>query len=144
MLFTLDTAASYELGPEDCETNVTMNDVNNSIVYVPNGTVCFKCVSDGLSDLFIFIVNERIIHSSDPLAHTVNTEYVDILVVPNTERVFTAPTLQCCDVLIGNSSMCDKKFITMKADIFLYYSKLFPLGFTITDFLSTHQHSTVL
>ena len=129
MLFTLDTAASYEL--EDCETNVTMNNVNNSVVYVPNGTVCFECVqTEYLALSFIFIIGDRIVNSSYPLPQTVHTiDIVDILVVPNTEKVFStssATTVQCCERLISGSSECDKTLnTTMKADIFLYYSELY-------------------
>ena len=130
MLFTLDTAASSEL--EDCERNVTMNNVNNSIVYVPNGTVCFECVqTDVIAYPFIFIIGDRIVNSSYPLAQTVHGDVVDILVVPNTEKVFrtsSATTVQCCERLSG-SSECDKDFDTMKADVLLYYSKSFPLAF---------------
>ena len=106
MLFTLDTAASSEL--EDCETNVTMNDVNNSVVYVPNGTVCFECVLDYFSLPFTFIIRDRIVNSSYSLARTVHTrDIVDILVVPNTEKVFSTSsgtTVQCCEKLIPGSS----------------------------------------
>ena len=74
MLFTLDTAASYEL--EECERNVTLNNVNNSIVYVPNGTVCFECVqAKHIAYPFIFIIGDRIVNSSYPLANAVNTDY---------------------------------------------------------------------
>ena len=133
MLFTLDTAASYEL--EECETNVTMNNVNNSVVYVPNGTVCFECVqAEHIAYPFIFIIGDRIVNSSYPLAQTLHKENktADILVVPSTEKVFStssATTVQCCEGLIPGSSECDKSLDTMKADVFLYYSKSFPLAF---------------
>ena len=140
MLFTLDTAASSEL--EECETNVTLNNVNNSIVYVPNGTVCFECVLEYFGLPFTFIIGDRIVNSSYPLAKTVHGDVVDILVVPNTERVFktsSATTVQCCERLI--SSECDKNFDTMKADVFLYYSKSFHWLFNNR---LPSQHSTVL
>ena len=144
MLFTLDTAASYEL--EECETNVTMNNVNNSVVYVPNGTVCFECVLDYLSLPFTFIIRDRIVNSSYSLAQTVHTtDYSDILVVPNTERVFntssSATTVKCCEMVIAGLSECDKNFNTIKADVFLYYSKLLPIAFSNR---LPSQHSTVL
>ena len=139
---------SEALGPEDCERNVTMNNVNNSIVYVPNGTVCFECVLEYFGFPFTFIIGNRIVDSTYPLAKTVNTSDADILVVPNTEKVFitsSATTVQCCETLERGSPECDQEwFITMKADVFLYYSKLFLLGFSNRFPLSTHQHSTVL
>ena len=123
---------SEALGPRDCERNVTMNNVN-SIVYVPNGTVCFECVlADLIAFPFTFIIRDRIVDSSYPLAHTNNTDYSDILVVPNTEKVFStfsATTVQCCEWLIPGSLECDKDFDTTKADVFLYYSKSFLLAF---------------
>ena len=123
MLFTLDTAASYEL--EDCERNVTMNNVTNSIVYVPNGTVCFVCIPEGVSFLFTFIVNERIINSSYPLAHTKNTSDADILVVPNTGRVFntsSATTVQCCEWMQGQCATT-RTALNLRAAVILYYGK---------------------
>ena len=109
-----------------------MNNITNSIVYVPNGTVCFECVPDYFSLPFIFIIGDRTVNSSYPLAQTVHGDVVDILVVPNTERVFntsSATTVQCCERLIPGSLECDKNFDTIKADVFLYYSKSFPLAF---------------
>ena len=124
---------SEALGPRDCERNVKMNNIANSIVYVPNGTVCFECVlADVIAYPFIFIIRDKIVNSSYPLAHTNNTDYSDILVVPNTEKVFktsSATTVQCCEVNPGSSSECDKNLDTMKADVLLYYSKSFPLPF---------------
>ena len=97
-----------------------------------------------ISFLFTFIVNERIINSSYPLAHTNNTDYSDILVVRNTGRVFntssSATTVQCCERLPG-SLECDKNFNTMKADVLLYYSKSFHWLFNNR---LPSQHLTVL
>ena len=123
---------SEALGPRDCERNVTMNNIANSIVYVPNGTVCFECVPEYLALSFIFMIRDRIVNSSYSLAQTVHGDVVDILVVPNTEKVFntsSATTVQCCEKLIPGSSECNKHFDTMKADVLLYYSKSFPLAF---------------
>ena len=134
---------SEALGPRDCERNVTMNNIANSIVYVPNGTVCFECVqADVIAFPFTFIIRDKIVNSSYPLAKTVHGDVVDILVVPNTERVFktsSATTVQCCERLI--SLECDKNFDTMKADVFLYYSKSFHWLFNNR---LPSQHSTVL
>ena len=58
-----------------------MNNITNSIVYVPNGTVCFECVPDYFGFPFIFIIRDRIVNSSYPLAHTKNTSDADILVI---------------------------------------------------------------
>ena len=68
---------SEALGPRDCERNVTMNNVNNSIVYVPNGTVCFECVqAKHIAYPFIFIIGDRIVNSSYSLAKTVHGDVV--------------------------------------------------------------------
>ena len=99
-----------------------MNNVNNSIVYVPNGTVCFECVEDYFSLPFIFIIGDRIVNSSYPLAKTVNTSDADILVVPNTERVFrtsSATTVQCCEWMCATTSTA----LNLRATVFLYYGK---------------------
>ena len=112
---------SEALGPRDCERNVTMNNVN-SIVYVPNGTVCFECVLEYLSLPLTFMIRDRIVNSSYPLAHTKNA---DILVVPNTERVFntsSATTVQCCEWMQGQCATTPTA-LNLKATVFLYYGK---------------------
>ena len=120
---------SEALGPRDCERNVTMNNVNNSIVYVPNGTVCFECVQEYIGFPFTFIIRDRIVDSSYPLAHTNNTADADILVVPNTGRVFrtsSATTVQCCERLIPGTSECRRTptaLQNLRAAVFLYYGK---------------------
>ena len=111
---------SEGLGPRDCERNVTMNNIANSIVYVPNGTVCFECFPDYFGLPFIFIVRDRIVNSSYPLAHTKN---VDILVVPNTEKVFrtsSATTVQCCE---AETSECatGETTLNLQVAVFLYF-----------------------
>ena len=115
---------SEALGPRDCERNVTMNNVN-SVVYVPNGTVCFECVPDYFSFPFTFIIQDRIVNSSYPLAKTVNTSDADILVVPNTERVFrtsSATTVQCCEWKQGQC-VTTSTALNLRAAVFLYYGK---------------------
>ena len=119
---------SEALGPRDCERNETMNNIANSIVYVPNGTVCFECVqADVIAFPFIFIIGDKIVNSSYPLAHTNNTDYSDILVVPNTERVFntsSATTVQCCEWMQGQSECATTPTaLNLKAAVFLYYGK---------------------
>ena len=118
---------SEGLGPRDCERNVTMNNITNSIVYVPNGTVCFECVPEYISLPFTFIIRDRIVNSSYPLAHTKNTADADILVVPNTERVFntsSATTVQCCEWMQGQSEcVATSTALNLRATVFLYYGK---------------------
>ena len=137
---------SEALGPRDCERNLTMNNIAKSIVYVPNGTVCFECVEEYFSLPFTFIIRDRIVNSSYPLAQTVHTrDIVNILVVPNTEKVFStssATTVKCCERLIPGSSECDTALNKIKADVFLYYSKSFPIGFSITYFPLSIQPSS--
>ena len=116
---------SEALGPRDCERNLSMNDVNNSIVYVPNGTVCFECVPDYFSLPFTFIIRDKIVNSSYPLAHTNNTDYSDILVVPNTGRVFrtsSATTVQYCEWMQGQC-VTTRTALNLRATVFFYYGK---------------------
>ena len=116
---------SEALGPRDCERNVTMNNIANSIVYVPNGTVCFECVLEYFSLPLTFIIRDKIVNSSYPLAHTNNTDYSDILVVPNTGRVFrtsSATTVQCCEWMQGQCATSPAA-LNLKATVFLYYGK---------------------
>ena len=116
---------SEALGPEECERNVTMNNIANSIVYVPNGTVCFECVPGYFSLPFTFIIRDRIVNSSYPLAHTKNTSDADILVVPNTGRVFntsSATTVQCCEWKQGQC-VTTSTALNLRAAVFLYYGK---------------------
>ena len=102
-----------------------MNNVNNSIVYVPNGTVCFECVPEEISFPLIFMIRDRIVNSSYPLAHTKNADYSDILVVPNTGRVFrtsSATTVQCCEWMQGQC-VTTRTPLKLKATVILYYGK---------------------
>ena len=117
---------SEALGPRDCKRNVTMNNIANSIVYVPNGTVCFECVQEYFGLPFIFIIRDRIVNSSYPLAKTMHGDVVDILVVPNTERVFntsSATTVQCCEWMQGQCATTPTA-LNLRATVFLYYGKL--------------------
>ena len=116
---------SEALGPRDCERNVTMNNIANSIVYVPNGTVCFECVPDVIAYPFIFIIRDKIVNSSYPLAHTKNTADADILVVPKTEKVFntsSATTVQCCEWKQGQC-VTTRTALNLRAAVILYYGK---------------------
>ena len=116
---------SEALGPRDCERNVTMNNVNNSIVYVPNGTVCFECVQEYFSLPLTFMIRDKIVNSSYPLAHTKNTSDADILVVPNTGRVFntsSATTVQCCEWMQGQC-VTTRTALNLRATVILYYGK---------------------
>ena len=117
---------SEALGPRDCERNVTMNNIANSIVYVPNGTVCFECVPDYLSLPLTFIIRDKIVNSSYPLAHTNDTDYSDILVVPNTERVFntsSATTVQCCETTEPSECATGETTLNLQVAVFLYYGE---------------------
>ena len=102
-----------------------MNNVTNSIVYVPNGTVCFECVPDYFGFPFTFIIRDRIVDSSYPLAHTDNTSDADILVVPNTGRVFntsSATTVKCCEWKQGQCAT-ESIVLNLQATVILYYGE---------------------
>ena len=79
--------------------------VNNTILYVPNGVVCFECNynSSIFSNDFLFRINETVINSSSESARVVkNTSiFTDTLVVFDTAewfKPFSVTYVQCCDI----------------------------------------------
>ena len=103
-----------------------MNNIANSIVYVPNGTVCFECVPDYFSLPLTFIIRDKIVNSSYPLAHTKNTADADILVVPKTEKVFrtsSATTVQCCETTETSECATGEITLNLQVAVFLYFGK---------------------
>ena len=80
------TVYSSEPGPEDCLESLTL--VNNSTLYVPNGTVCFECNYNSLifSNDFLFGINKKVINNSSESARVVknNSIFTDTLVVFDT------------------------------------------------------------
>ena len=110
-LAILTVYSSEEPGPEDCVETLTL--VNNSILYVPNGTVCFECHynSSIFTNDFLFRINGKVINSSSESARVLkNTRiYTDTLVVFDTAEWFehfSVTYVQCCDngphVNVGN------------------------------------------
>ena len=67
-LAILTVYSSEEPGPEDCVETLTL--VNNSNLYVPNGTVCFECNYSAsiFSNDFLFRINGKVINSSSESA----------------------------------------------------------------------------
>ena len=90
-LAILTVYSSEEPGPEDCVETLTL--VNNRILYVPNGTVCFECNYKSLSIFsndVLFRINEKVINNSSESAGGVkNTSiFTDTLVVFDTAEWF--------------------------------------------------------
>ena len=95
------TVYSSEPGPEDCVESLTL--VNNSILYVPNGTVCFECnyAPSIFSNDFLFRINEKVINMSESARVLKSTSiFTDTLVVFDTAEwfePFSVTYVQCCD-----------------------------------------------
>ena len=95
-----------ESGAEDCETTVTISNVNNSVVYVPpSGTVCFDC--SGIGIIFgqgvQFIISEKVNKSSNTRTEERNGNSI-VLLVTNSEKAFSTfspETMKCCEVHEG-------------------------------------------
>ena len=101
-LAILTVYSSEEPGPEDCVETLTL--VNNSILYVPNGTVCFECNYNSLlfSNDVLFRINDKVINNSSESARVLkNTSIVtDTLVVFDKAewfKPFSVTYIQCCD-----------------------------------------------
>ena len=101
-LAILTVYSSEEPGPEDCVETLTLN---NSILYVPNGTVCFECNYKNLllfSNDVLFRINEKVINNSLESARVVknNSILTDTLVVFDTAEWFehfSVTYVQCCE-----------------------------------------------
>ena len=125
-LAILTVYSSEEPGPEDCVETLTL--VNNTILYVPNGTVCFECNynSSIFTNNFLFRINGKVINNSSESARVLkNTRiYTDTLVVFDTAEWFehfSVTYVQCCDnghhVNVGN--VCKGMNVWAQTGVFL-------------------------
>ena len=103
-LAILTVYSSEEPGPEDCVETLTL--VNNSILYVPNATVCFECNYKNhsiFSNDVLFRINETVINNSSESARVLKNYthlFTDTLVVFDTTEWFehfSVTYVQCCD-----------------------------------------------
>ena len=90
-LAILTVYSSEEPGPEDCVESLTL--VNNRILYVPNGTVCFECnyTFSIFSYEYLFKINDKVINNSSESARVLknNTHLLtDTLMVFDTAEWF--------------------------------------------------------
>ena len=110
-------------GAEDCETTVIMSNVNNSVVYVPSATVCFKC--SGIKVIFGFDVEFIISEEVNRTSYTVAEESGDIvLLVTDSEKAFSTSlpeTVKCCEVHEGKCFVNNPNPHIIK--VLRYYSK---------------------
>ena len=102
------TVYSSEPGPEDCVKSLTL--VNNTILYVPNGTVCFECNYSTLlfSNDVLFRINDKVINNSSKSARVLKDSsiFTDTLVVFDTAEWFEPLSVQCCGVGPHVSNVC--------------------------------------
>ena len=114
-----------EPGPEDFVKTLTL--VNNSNLYVPNGTVCFECNYASLlfSNDVLFRINDKVINNSSESARVLknNTHlYTDTLVVLDTAewfKPFSVTYVQCCDNGPHVSNVCKGKYVFAQTGVFL-------------------------
>ena len=110
------TVFSSEPGPEDCLESLTL--VNNSILYVPNGTVCFECNYKNLSIFsndVLFRINGKVINNSSESARVLknNSIFTDTVVVFDTAEWFehfSVTYVQCCEAGHHVSNVCKGVF----------------------------------
>ena len=126
---------SSELGPEDCEITVNLTSVNNTIIYVPNGTSCFQCEHDILFvNEYVFRFNDTVINFTNTLARVVknDTQGIDSLVVFDSESAFSTFSVtyvQCCEanqitMVKDNKILCRLNHIMAKVGVFFYYGEV--------------------
>ena len=123
-LAILTVYSSEEPGPEDCVETLTLN---NSILYVPNGTVCFECNYKNLlifSNDVLFRINETVINNSSESAGVVKntSNYTDTLVVFDTAEwfePFSVTYVQCCEVGDHVSNVCKGMYNFARTGVFL-------------------------
>ena len=100
--------------------------VNNGILYVPNGVVCFECnyAPSIFPNDFLFRINETVINSSSESARVLknNTHlFTDTLVVFDTAewfKPFSVTYVQCCDNGHHVSNVC-KMDVFAQTGVFL-------------------------
>ena len=128
---------SFDQGLEDCETTVNLTSVNNSNIYVSNGTaICFKC--DYSPYIFVnevvFRINSGNVTSSSTMATVVinETQFIDTLVVSDSESVFSTSSvtkMQCCETNpnVGEDRnenlLCSGTYFMLQVGVFLYYGR---------------------
>ena len=125
---------SSEPAPEDCGTTVNLTSVNNSIIYVPNGTSCFQCERDLLFvNEYVFRFNDTVINSTNTLARVVknDTQGIDSLVVFDSESAFSTFSvtyIQCCEAnqitMVQDELLCSLSYIMAKVGVFFYYGEV--------------------
>ena len=100
--------------------------VNNGILYVPNGVVCFKCnyAPSIFSNDFLFRINETVINNSSESARVVknNSIFTDTLVVFDTAEwfePFSVTYVQCCDNGPHVSDVCKGMGVFAQTGVFL-------------------------
>ena len=127
-LFFHVTAYSSEFGSGcGCEETVALNDVNNSIIYIPSGTICFDCYHEEhvfLGFPFEFLISESVSNSSSTISKRLNEQDIIYrLVVPDSTKTFStssAELLTCYEQPFGNFGIRT----LYKAGILLYHCKL--------------------
>ena len=126
---------SSELGPEDCGTTVNLTSVNNTIIYVPNGTSCFQCEPDiFFVKEYVFRFNDTVINSTNTLARVVknDTQGIDSLVVFDSESAFSTFSVtyvQCCEnnhiiTMAQDKLFCKLNNIMAKVGVLFYYGEV--------------------
>ena len=83
-----------QLGPDNCSATVSIDQPQSRpvTVYVPSGTVCLECIIDGvLATDASFLIRENL-----PVPPSNGTVVNGTLVVFDSERVFSTPTLIQC------------------------------------------------
>ena len=103
----------------------TLTLVNNNILYVPNGVVCFECNynSSIFSNDFLFRINGKVINSSSESARVLkNTSiFTDTLVVFDTAewfKPFSVTYVQCCDDS-PHVNICEERYVWAQTGVFL-------------------------
>ena len=125
---------SFDQGLEDCNKTVNLTNVNNSIIYVSNGTtVCFEC--DNSHGRFVpevvFRINGVNVTSSSTMARVVKNEthFIDTLVVFDSESVFSTSSItdmQCCETNIvaeRKGLLCSGIFFMVQVGVVLFYGR---------------------
>ena len=123
------TAYSSESGSGDgCEETVALNDVNNSIIYVPSGTICFDCYHEEhmlVGFPFEFMISESVSNSSSTISKRLGEQdTIYRLVVPDSTKTFStssAEFLMCCEQPFGNVRINKTLY---RAGVLLYHGKL--------------------
>ena len=123
-LAILTVYSSEEPGPEDCVETLTL--VNNSILYVSNGTVCFECNYKNLllfSNDVLFRINDKVINNSSESVRVLKNYthlFTDTLVVFDTAEWFehfSVTYVQCCEGYVSN--VCKRMYNFARTGVFL-------------------------